>query len=272
MILSRIMACLFLLLIPAGGWTFDWNAEGRVKADSQYVFDLPAGLSHFNNDLELRLGVLGNILKKDEWNLDYEISANFRHVGGPRVQAGFEDDFDADFFRAWLRLEKGNYRIRGGRQKILFGAGAIFRPLGFFDTRDVSGIIPETRGVDGIRASWFTSDTSSVEGWVVPGKFDDRLIAGLRGEMLIGGVEAGIAAQYHPVTLLTDLPDFDLELYQFGYHLKGEYKAGFWNESRMDIEHRNGKDSIRFQTVLGVDYTFDVGQGLHVLLEYFLTT
>ncbi len=268
----QLIFCFFVVMLPSHVAALDWHFEGRLKSGSAYVFDPPQGFSNFDTDVELRAGVLGNAWHKDEWNLDYEISGNFKHVGGPRVQAGFEDDFDADFFRAWLRLEKGNYKIRGGRQKILFGAGAIFRPLGFFDTRDVSGIIPETRGVDGVRASWFTSDTSSVEGWVVPGKFDDHLIAGLRGEMLIGGVEAGVAAQYHPVTHLTDLPDFDLELYQFGYHLKGEYTAGFWNESRMDIEHKNGQDSIRFQTVLGVDYTFDVGQGLHVLLEYFLST
>ena len=29
---------------------------------------------------------------------------------------------------------------------------------------------------------------------------------------------------------------------------------------------------MQFDTVLGIDYTFDIGEGLHVLMEYFLTT
>ena len=112
----QLIFCFFVVMLPSHVAAFDWHFEGRLESGSAYVFDPPKGFSNFDTDVELRAGVLGNAWHKDEWNLDYEISGNFKHVGGPRVQAGFEDDFDADFFRAWLRLEKGNFKIRGGRQ------------------------------------------------------------------------------------------------------------------------------------------------------------
>jgi len=56
-----------------------------------------------------------------------------------------------------------------------------------------------------------------------------------------------------------------------GYHIKGEKNIAYWNESRLDIEQKGGSDPLRFDTVLGADYTFDIGEGLHFLVEYFLS-
>jgi hypothetical protein len=106
----------------------------------------------------------------------------------------------------------------------------------------------------------------------VPAQIENRVIVGLRGEANFGPVEAGVALQYHPKTDLPFLADFNLEMVQVGYHLKGESVVGYWNESRLDIQQDQPGDPLRFDTVFGVDYTFDVGQGLHVLLEYFLRT
>ena len=103
----------------------------------------------------------------------------------------------------------------------------------------------------------------------MPAKKDDAIIVGIRGEALIQDLEMGLVAQYHPRSDLKDLTDFNQEMFQFGYHLKGEKEFGFWNESRLDIEMQS---SIRFDTVIGTDYTFDLGEGMHVLLEYFFTT
>jgi len=149
----RILALILLVSIHTPVSAFDINLEGRFKVGSDFIFDPPPGFAGFSNDVEVRLGILGNVLQGSDWAVDYELTGNFLYVGGPLVQAGFQEDFDADFFRAWLRLEKGDFKIRAGRQKILFGAGFIFRPLGFFDTRNVAGILPETRGVDGVRVT-----------------------------------------------------------------------------------------------------------------------
>lgn len=261
----------FPLLFNSVLWAFDTNFEGRFVAGSQLVFDSPPFYKDFDNELELRLGLLGNLIEKEEWVLDYELTADARQMDGPSVQSRLRPETDVDFFRAWLRLDNGNLKIRGGRQKILFGSGAIYRPLGFFDTRNVTGVVPQTRGVDGVRVTQFQSDTALIEGWLVPAKKDNGLIVGVRGEMFLEDAEVGAVLQYHPASDLENLPGFDQDMIQMGYHIKGEKEFGFWNESRLDIEMKPSSP-VRFDTVVGVDYTFNVGEGLHVLAEYFLTT
>jgi len=262
----NLALCIFTAQLAEG---FDSQLEGRVKLGSAYVFDSPSGFKDFDSEAELRLGILGNAWQGDVWQLDYELSADAKQADGASVQSGLRRKTDVDFFRAWLRLDNGDFKIRAGRQKILFGAATLYRPLGFFDTRDVTGVVPETRGVDGFRSTWFISASSFLESWLVPAKKNGSFIVGLRGEALIADMEVGLALQYHPRSDLKSLVDFDQEMVQMGYHFKGEIEFGFWNESRLDIETSS---SLRFDTVLGLDYTFNLGEGLHVLMEYFLTT
>ena len=270
-LLLKVLLLSIFLPLNSFVWAFDAEFEGRVLTGSQLVFDSPSLHKDFDSEFELRLGFLGDLIEKKGWVLDYEFSVDAKLADGPSVQSGLRRESDVDFFRAWLRLDNGTFKIRAGRQKILYGSGSIYRPLGFFDTRDVTGVVPQTRGVDSVRATWFPSSMSLIEGWLVPAKKDDGMIVGLRGEISQGDIEMGAVLQYHPRSDLKSLPDFDQELVQVGYHVKGEKGVGFWNESRLDIEMKPSTP-VRFDTVLGVDYTFDVGEGLHILAEYFLTT
>ncbi|MBT6718626.1 MAG: hypothetical protein HOB18_13460, partial [Nitrospina sp.] len=175
-------------LSASSAFAFDSSLEGRVKLGSSYIFDSPNGFEDFDSEAELRLGILGNAWENDVWRLDYELSADAKQADGPSVESRLREETDIDFFRAWLRLDNGDFKIRGGRQKILFGSGTIYRPLGLFDTRDVTGVVPETRGIDGFRSTWFLSPSSFLEGWLVPAKKDGSIITGLRGESLIGDI------------------------------------------------------------------------------------
>ena len=111
--LIRWLITLFLVISPNLACAFDIDFEGRFRMGSAFVFDPPPGFAEFNNEIELRIGVLGNIVQGDDWSVDYELVGDLLHVGGPFVQAGFQEDFDADFFRAWLRFEKGNMYLYG---------------------------------------------------------------------------------------------------------------------------------------------------------------
>ncbi len=268
-----LLSGLLLVLIPTQLWAFDWRYEARFRASSLVLFDPPPmDFSRYDNEVELRNGLVGNLFEKDGHIFDYEVVGDLLYTGGIREELGLVEEYDAKLFRGWVRYEKGNFKIRGGRQQILFGASTLFRPLGFFDTRVISGVIPLTRGVDGVRSTYFLSDISSVQGWAVPAQKGNRAIVGLRGEGNYGPIEAGAVFQYHPATDLNFLADFNLEMIQMGYHLKGEKIIGYWNESRLDIQQDQPGEPLRIDTVLGVDYTFDIGQGLHVLVEYFLRT
>ncbi len=275
MIKSLRFALAIALILPLlgaspGVWPDDLRYEGRFRVGSQYHLAPPSHLNHFDNEVELRNGLLGTLWEGEKSVIDFEFVLDFLYTGGIREQAGLAEEYDAEIFRGWLRWEKENIKVRAGRQQILFGSGSLFRPLGFFDTRIISGVIPLTRGVDGARATYFPGPTSLVEGWAVPAKTGERAIWGLRGERQLGLLEVGGVVQYHPKTKLGFLNSSQLELFQFGYHIKGEKVVGFWNESRIDVEQDKPGKPLRFDSVVGTDYTFDVGQGLHVLFEYFV--
>ncbi len=269
---TRVVVFLFIMLCPGIATAFDYHFEGRTRLGGFLTIEPPDDFSQTDREAELRLGVLGTALETEDWILDYEIIGDIRHEGGALEEAGIADTIDADFFRAWARLDHGNVKVRSGRQQILFGSGILFRPLGFFDGRVISGVIPQTFGVDGVRSTWFPDDESLVEGWLVPSGIDSRIISGVRGETQWGMLEIGAAAQYKPVSDKTFLPNFNLELAQFGFHFKGENVVGFWNESRVDIEQGGRGSPVRLHSVFGMDYTFDVGEGLHALIEYSLIT
>ncbi len=269
----RILFFIFFVGVafPSASSAFDYSFEGWARGGAQYVFDSPSGFDDVDRDLELRLGVVGNVFRKNEWSLDYELKGDNRITGGPREQAGFNNDFESEFFRGWLRLENETVKIRGGRQAILFGAGSLFRPLGFFDNRNISGVVPFTRGVDGLRTTIFLSADTFVDSWLVSADKDSRVIAGGRIESQLAGLETGFVFQYHPATDLEFLSQFDRELFQLGYHLKGEYGVGYWHEARLDVGAERFEENLRFDSVWGADYTLNVGEGLHVLAEYFLS-
>lgn len=270
-LIITVLFVLSFLIFPQKGMGLDSSFEGRLRVGSLYYFSSPSFHKDFDSEVELRLGLLGNVWENERFQMDYELVGDIIQSDGPAVQAGFRDETNIDFFRAWLRLDGGNFQVRGGRQNILFGAGSIFRPLGFFDTRDVTGVIPQTRGVDSIRSSYFFDPSSFVQAWLVPANKDDRMIAGLRWEGPLAGMDAGAVIQYHPETDLEDLPDFSSELFQTGFHLKGEYEIGFWTEGRIDVQLGRKDQAKRLNLTLGIDYTFNIGEGLHVLLEYFIS-
>ena len=267
-----LIVSLFLFFIPFNPVSaFDIDYDGYIKTGSQYIFDSPPMHKDFDSELNAHVGLEGNILKKNEWALDYEIESEASQVDGPSVQSGLRSETDVGLHRAWLRLSNDSLQFRGGRQEILFGDGVMFQPLGLFDTRDISGVIPKAHGVDSIRATWFLSDVSFLETWLVPAKKGTALISGIRADLLLGEIETGVVLQYHPKSDLDDFSGYKQEMIQIGYHLKGEHEVGFWNESRLDIE-MEPSSPVQFDTVLGIDYTFEVGKGLHVLVEYFFTT
>ncbi len=270
--LEALLVFVFIAIVVDAAIAFDYNFDGRFRSDARWIPDSPSGIENYDAATEIRLGGYGNFIQKPAWSLDYEILVDNRNAWGASEKAGFVDDWDVDFFRAWARLSTENLELRAGRQQILFGAGSLFRPLGFYDNRVISSVFPQTVGVDSFRLTWHSDETTTFQSWLVPAKSESRMIVGGRWEGLIGGMETGVAFQYHPVSDLRNLANFDKELTQFGYHVKGELEVGFWNETRFDLESNFGESLIRVDSVFGTDYTFDLGQGLHVLLEYFISS
>lgn len=149
-------------LFPSAARALDWRYEGRFLAASEYLWNAPATSNDFNHQIQLRNGLVGDVWSSETALLDFEFIFQSEYRGGAVEQAGFVEEWDLDVFRGWLRFEKDRFRLRGGRQAILFGPGQLFRPLGLFDDRLISGVIPQTTGVDGLRATYFTDRKSVV--------------------------------------------------------------------------------------------------------------
>ena len=64
----------FLPLNPALAFDIDYDAY--IKTGSQYIFDSPSLHKDFDSDLQIHLGLEGNVLKKNKWALDYEIDTH----------------------------------------------------------------------------------------------------------------------------------------------------------------------------------------------------
>tara|TARA_B100000686_G_C16770378_1_gene964702 strand:- start:987 stop:2123 length:1137 start_codon:yes stop_codon:yes gene_type:complete len=266
-----LFAIAVIIFLENSLWAFDFEFNGRLRGDERYILDPPEGIDNIDSAIELRLGGHGDFFKAESWDLDYEILVDTRAFDGPSEKAGFSEDFDLDIFRGWVRLDYEKWRLRAGRQQILFGAGNLFRPLGFFDDRIISSVFPLTAGVDGFRFSWFQDEVTTFQAWAVPSKIKGRLIIGGRWESILRGIETGIVIQHSPKTELRSIPNFDLETFQVGYHMKGEYELGLWSEGRFDLEKKIDGNKNRFESVVGADYTFDLGEGLHFVLEYFMS-
>ena len=57
----------FLPLNPASA--FDMDYDGYIKTGSQYIFDSPSLHKDFDSDLQIHLGLGGNVLKKKQMGL-----------------------------------------------------------------------------------------------------------------------------------------------------------------------------------------------------------
>jgi hypothetical protein len=97
--LKSALLVIIFLLFHSVLWAFDANFEGRFKTGSQLVIDSPPLHKDFDSELELRLGLLGSLLEKDDWVLDYELSGDVKQVDGPSEQVGLRRETDMDFFR-----------------------------------------------------------------------------------------------------------------------------------------------------------------------------
>ena len=86
--------------------------EGRLKTGSQFVFSSPSFHKDFDSELEFRLGVLGGLIEKGEWVLDYELSADAKQADGPSVQAGLRKKTDVDFlFETCFKIQPQKSRV-----------------------------------------------------------------------------------------------------------------------------------------------------------------
>ena len=198
---------------------------------------------------------------------------------------------EIDPYRLWIRYSTPRFEIRAGLQKINFGSATIFRPLMWFDKMDFRDPLQLTNGVYGLLGRyyfhknvnawmWILRGNDEIKGWeIAPSKKNLNEYGGRFQMPLFKGE---IAASYHyrqadyskffPVDNPADKTYYPENM--IGLDGKWDVGVGIWFEF---VNKQNHPDNI-FTTNrenylnVGMDYTFQLGNGLNVTSEFFYYT
>ncbi|MCK5145791.1 hypothetical protein KAR48_03495 [bacterium] len=210
----------------------------------------------------------------------------------------WSDDTDVKLYRTWLRYSNAQSELRLGLQKINFGSASLIRPLMWFDRIDPRDPLQLTDGVWGILyRRYFINNTNfwlwalwgneKVKGWeAIP---THKTTPEFGGRMQFPVPRGELAATFHhrradldeginairemlgipPHAEITFAPLGQINENRFGLDGKWDFTIGFWVESA--FTHRDITllhTPWQRMTVIGADYTFGLGNGLHVMTEH----
>lgn len=190
-------------------------------------------------------------------------------------------------YRAWLRFFSDEFEVRAGLQKINFGSATLFRPLMWFDRVDPRDPLQLTDGVYGLLLRYYFLNNANVwlwglygnndtKGWeVVPTKKNSVEYGGRVQTQLWTG-ELG-ATYHHRESDFSNLVVFPNTVHEtfdpenrFALDGKWDIGIGAWFEAVLTHEQTNFPQmKYQRQWTLGADYTFDIGNGLTALTEFF---
>jgi len=225
--------------------------------------------------------------------VDAELSANaygsaLMLPDGPASTSG-----DVKPYRAWLRLSTSRFEARAGLQKVTFGSATVFRPMMWFDSLDPRDPLQLTEGVYALLLRYYTQGNANFWAWTMYGNdnrrgFDlappDQKTPEFGGRVQVPLFKGEIAATYHhrqaaidglvpvmePMPPEGPLPIDPVPEDRFGLDGKWDLGVGLWLEGAL-VHQRTPLLPLPYQLSLtaGLDYTFGIGRGLHVLGEHF---
>ncbi len=196
--------------------------------------------------------------------------------------ANFSSEGKIKAYRLWLRFSGSQYEFRLGLQKINFGPAFLLRPLMWFDRIDPRDPLQLTDGVWGLLFRYYFLNNANVwlwalygsdetKGWEIFPTSENKPEFGARIQLPFLRGEIGATAHFRQADFYPQEKRKFSES-RFAFDGKWDVGIGLWVEAAMT--HQN-EESIPFKyqkmATFGADYTFALGNGLHILGEYFLT-
>jgi len=273
-ILSPVLCLLsFPLLLQPGEFSFQGQLSGWLSGDAREPALTQLGFRYIPEWAltgNLDNGLTGDLMV----SFDAGTAANFRQGG-----TGIDEDIDA--YRLWARLAGDRFEIRAGLQKINFGSALLFRPLRWFDRIDPRDPLQRTEGVKGLLLRYYFPGNANIWLWGLTGNNDLKgweTLPTSSGSVEIGGRlqvpvpagEAGLTFHHRRAdTTTSTATPVPVNENRFALDCKLDIRIGLWFEATLI---RRDTDlplmGYRHMWVLGADYTFPLGNGLHVLAEY----
>jgi len=190
-------------------------------------------------------------------------------------------------YRMWLRFASSRFEARAGLQKISFGSASLLRPLMWFDRIDPRDPLQITDGVYGLLLRYYFPNNVNIWFWDLIGndktkgweffatrkeepEYGGRIQVPLfTGEMALTFHRRKIDLNTENASQLQICSDSAPEN-RIGLDGKWDIGVGLWFEGTM-IKQNCDILPFPYQRFLniGLDYTIGLGNGLHVLSEYF---
>lgn len=223
-------------------------------------------------------------------NLSLDIEASIKTFAVGYFQSSSEPRWEEDIsdYRLWARFSGSQYELRIGLQKINFGSASIFRPLMWFDTIDPRDPLQITTGVYGLLGRYYFLNNANIWVWGLLGNDETKgweAIPTARTKPEFGGRlqvplftgEAAFSYHHRQMDLSTfqsmiPMP-FDVLVPENRYAFDGKWDVGIglWTEAVL-IHHKSSILPYEWEQTfnIGLDYTFDIGNGINALTEYFI--
>ncbi|MDH4197250.1 MAG: hypothetical protein OEW05_07585, partial [Candidatus Aminicenantes bacterium] len=223
------------------------------------------------------------------FTLDAEASANAFATGAAPAWKDIDVEGRAKPYRFWVRLSSAQFELRAGLQKINFGSAALLRPLMWFDRMDARDPLQITDGVWGLLGRYYFVNNANVWAWALYGNDDSKGWEasptaertpefGGRIQLPLATGEVGFTFHHRRADLQrgllggTQMTAAETAEDRYAVDGKWDVGIGIWAEGVLirQAEKTLAAPYQRFLTV-GADYTFGLGNGLHVLAEHFTT-
>lgn len=229
-----------------------------------------------------------NITLKNKAHIDFEASANLIGSFGFNPFDTVSGSSQLKPYRFWARYSSEQLEIRAGLQKINFGSASILRPLMWFDQVDPRDPLKMTDGVWGILGRYYFLNNANLwvwtlygndkpRGWEFVGTNKSIPEIGGRVQLPLSRGEAALSYNYRKadsraisgiVSPFSTIPENKL-----GFDIKMDLEVGFWLEGSWVSKQKDlGMLSNQEIFNIGLDYTFNLGNGLYIILEQLLAS
>ncbi len=227
----------------------------------------------------------------DQLSLDSQIALN--SYGSSDLENGEDPVNEADIkpYRLWVRISGSRFELRAGLQKINFGSAELFRPLKWFDHIDPRDPLELTDGVYALLGRYYFQNNANIwlwglygnddiKGWETSPTAEKTLEPGGRIQLPFAIGEAALSfhcrtADFTESSFLSEVPDGlsddeDVAENNYAFDIKLDAVIGMWFEATV-TKRDTHPDFIKYSTMwtIGADYTFDLGNGLNILGEFF---
>jgi hypothetical protein len=243
----------------------------------------------FKTQLGLRYipSIITNQKINDDLSFGLEMSVNAYANGLIYAFDSLESDAKIKPYRLWIRFSGKQFEVRAGLQKINFGSATMLRPLMWFDKMDPRDPLQLTDGVYSVLGRYYFLNNANIWLWGLYGNSDTKgweIFPSNKKKAEVGGrfqlpvsTIGEIATSYHyrdgvfDGTFADSLTNRD-EFSENRYSIDGKFDLGIglWFEGSLIHQNLDFTD-INYSRLfnLGTDYTFNIGNGLTAIAEYF---